>query len=921
MTRTIQRQRLSTALLASTILTATPFAAAAQQPTDEIIVRGVNIPDEKRSTPEISNVLDEEALLRTGDDDIAAALGRVAGLSVSDGFVFVRGLNERYTSATINGSPLPSPEPLRRTIPLDLFPTSVLSGSLVQKTYSPEFSGEFGGGAIDLRTKSLPEEFFYEVKGTVGVDDIATFSEAPIYDGGRRDWTGWDDGTRNIPGALEPFFGTNINSLPIEQRAAIAQDFDNSKTLILSEDDLPVNYGVESSIGHRIDVSQDLSLGFVASAGYSNNWQVREGVRARGVGNAGDGTFQFSTNSLLLGSPDFIEQESGAGAPFQSDSEGGVTQSINEVQLNGLASVGAEFLDNHEVSVTGLFLRKTNKETRIEEGREGDGQFIRSEYAEWFENQVWQVQLRGDHLYPSLRDLGVSWRVAYGEAFRDSPYQRQTNYTREVQNGQLGPVFFEPSSNQINETTTIRFEKVEDENFDAGVDLNLPLFIADNNFELKAGGAFRDNHREALSREYIIDVDSAPNGGAYQQLRGDAVRADLALSDTIFENQILQLIQPGIGLPTDYTGDLDVRSGYVGVEGELGAYFRINAGGRYENSSQRVFTETAGVAGQGPEIEIKEDYFLPAVTLTWLPVGDLQVRGAYSQTIVRPQFRELGPSIFVDNESDLRFAGNPFLENSEIHNFDVRAEYYFGRGQFVTIGGFYKDIDKPIEEYLTTIGATPTTSFINAPSADLYGFEFEFEKRFLLADFFDYGFLETKDLILKANYTFSQSEVSADGDVTIFRSVTGGDVSNAFDVNDGEVIDGNGFIEDGRSLQGQSDHLFNLQIGYEDPEANSRATILVNFASERIFRVGSLASFGGGVTVEEPNVLERPPVTVDFVYNRGFEMYGGDYEIGLEIRNILGEDFDATQNLENDSVAFDRYDIGRTVSMSLKKRF
>jgi hypothetical protein len=75
----------------------------------------------------------------------------------------VRGLNERYSSATLNGSPLPSPEPLRRVAPLDLFPTSVLSGVVVSKTYSPEFSGEFGGGAINMTTKGLPNEAFLEI--------------------------------------------------------------------------------------------------------------------------------------------------------------------------------------------------------------------------------------------------------------------------------------------------------------------------------------------------------------------------------------------------------------------------------------------------------------------------------------------------------------------------------------------------------------------------------------------------------------------------------------------------------------------------------------------------------------------------------------------------------------------------------------
>ncbi|MEO1399087.1 MAG: TonB-dependent receptor plug domain-containing protein, partial [Pseudomonadota bacterium] len=175
--------RLSTFSL-SVLMTsvALPFSAAAQDTQiefdDEIIVRGVNIPDEKRATAEISNVLTDVKLQRTGDADIAGALRRVTGLSLSQGkFVVVRGLNERYSNLTLNGSPLPSPEPLRRVAPLDLFPTSIIRNVLVQKTFSPEYSGEFGGGLIELRTKAVPDESFLEFKTSIGLDLVTTGSD------------------------------------------------------------------------------------------------------------------------------------------------------------------------------------------------------------------------------------------------------------------------------------------------------------------------------------------------------------------------------------------------------------------------------------------------------------------------------------------------------------------------------------------------------------------------------------------------------------------------------------------------------------------------------------------------------------------------------------------------------------------------
>jgi outer membrane receptor protein involved in Fe transport len=131
------------------------------------------------------------------------------------------------------------------------------------------------------------------------------------------------------------------------------------------------------------------------------------------------------------------------------------------------------------------------------------------------------------------------------------------------------------------------------------------------------------------------------------------------------------------------------------------------------------------------------------------------------------------------------------------------------------------------------------------------------------------------------------------------------------------VVPATNFVTDGRSLQGQSNHLFNLQFGVEDVELNSRATFLVNWSSKRIRNVESFLS---GVTT--PVVVERPPLMVDFVYSRGFEKWGGEWEIGFEVRNILGDDYEATQDFADGATAlFDSYSLGRRFSMSLKREF
>ena len=197
--------------LAQDATVADPAVAVEEQPApvevetearqQTVVVRGQFIPDEKRNTSEVSALIDEGDFSLQGDGDAAAALARVAGIAAAeDEFIYVRGLNERYSTALLNGSPLPSSAPLRRVVPLNLFPTSTLKSVLVQKTYSPNLPGEFGGGTVDLRTKAVPDEPFLTVGVSAGIDVQTSLRDGLMYDGSETDWLGIDDGSRDRPG-------------------------------------------------------------------------------------------------------------------------------------------------------------------------------------------------------------------------------------------------------------------------------------------------------------------------------------------------------------------------------------------------------------------------------------------------------------------------------------------------------------------------------------------------------------------------------------------------------------------------------------------------------------------------------------------------------------------------------------------------
>ena len=871
-------------------LSAGSFAQEADDETgdelrqESVVVRGQFIPDEKRSTSEVSSLIDAGDFQVSGDSDAASALARVAGISTAeDRFVYVRGLNERYSSATLNGSPLPSPEPLRRVAPLDLFPTAVLRSILVQKTYSPDLPGEFGGGLVDIRTKTVPDEAFFEVSASVGGNTETTFQDGLLYDGGDIDFLGIADNQRDMPAIPDSGVDENFaRSLT-----------NNSSLLIIQEGTISPDFSLGATGGQRYDINNDISMGLLAAATYSNSWTTKQGTRGY-ADNAGDGL----------------------SARFQKD----LYSTENSVNVNAFATLGFDLYDNHEVRGTALLARSTDKEARTTQGIDFDDNFERDDNIEWFERQLWTTQISGEHFFPSLMDLKVEWRASYSEALRDAPSQFSILYQDSGQGLQtLANV----------DDTTFTFSRIDDDSTDLGIDLELPIvfggectFFCDTT--LKGGYAYVENDRFATSRIFGI-----------RGIQPSDSRIDYQFAALYASGQLDAESIGGDQFPEQYVATLEVDALYAGLDTQITPYIRGAIGARYERALQAVDTRTVG---GDPALNYVEscidreadgscDYeydILPAATITWNPLDDLQVRAGYSETLTRPQFRELAPTEFLNTETDVTFRGNPFLINSTIENYDVRAEYYFGRDQFITFGVFYKDMERPIEEVNNRTGDDPLTEFINVPAAELYGAEVEYEQVLPLYDMFGLSWFDGRDLTVKANYTWSDSEVEAGRnpqDLGLSSSQFCAQFPEECVVTNQQPLDpepfllpGAGLIEDGRRLQGQSEHLFNLQLVYEDPEARTEVNLLLNYASERI-------RSGEALALNIPAIIEEPPVTVDFVWNQGFDLYGGDYEFSFKVKNLFGESYEAYQERGGDRVDVDVYDIGTAVSLGLKRRF
>lgn len=841
-----------------------PVAASDQdQPSavGDIVVLGRFIPEQNRRSPEVAAFLTAEDLQRTGDGTAAEALTRVTGLSIVEGrFVYVRGLGERYSSALLNGSPLPSPEPLQRVVPLDLFPSEILAGVTVQKTYSVAYPGEFGGGVIDLTTISAPSKPFFNFKSSLGVNSETTAREGLVYFGSRTDFTGFDDGTRDVPGPLRLAFqsgrrvvaGADFSNDDLRR---IGQSLENAPLRLLQKEETPVNFGFQASGG----LSEQLgfgTLGLVFVAGYDNKWQSREGVRQEGYIDEG-------------------ELKVGTDYQFQS------TQ--NDIGLNLLGGVSLEAGD-HEVRWTNFYTRNTTKEARTRAGFNYlSGNVVRDDYTEWSVRQLFSTQLAGEHFFGEAWE--AKWRLAYAKTTRDAPYETRFGY------GQLpdGTFVHNIQSNRIS------FSELDDDLLSGGLDLSYRLNLSGGREAVfSVGAASSDNTRTSQQRDLRF---VAPNGLSTDQVKS---RVDYLFSDYNI-GPYLQIEEvTGSNGAAAYEADLRVHAAYAQIQAELIPTVNFTAGVRYEDGRQSVTPRDlfGGTTGFLPST-IEEAYALPAATVTWNFAEDMQLRAGASKTIGRPQFRELAPQQYTDVESDRTFIGNPYLLDTEITNYDLRYEWYFARQQYLTLGVFYKLLEKPIESSVVDQGASISQTFLNAPEAVVQGAEIELKKYF---EFPSAGldFVANKRWLMSGNYTYSNSEVRVgEGDMVITQNSLGVAQPASF------------YVVDGSRLQGQSDHVANLQLGWEDDTARSQATLILNYVSERTSARGRPG---------EPDLVQDPGVFLDFVYRKDFEVMGRELGLGIELRNLLRTDYDEYQEL-GQKVRVNNYDLGASATVSLTARF
>lgn len=806
--------------------------------------------DEKRASPVVAETLGAEQIARTGDSDAATTLKRVTGLTLVDGrFVYVRGLGERYSSVSLNGAPIPSPDPTRRVVPLDLFPTDLLDGVVVQKGYTPDMPGEFGGGAVMLRTRDVPGKFFARVNATLGYQDGTSFDDGYTYEGGGRDWTGHDDGQRELPASLaaataggrvlRPQTPLNPDGATSAQLERYGEDVAAAGYGVRRET-LPPDAGFSAAVGNRWAIGDTSRLGFIAALRYQQGWDRNEEIRR---------TFQAS--SAGLEPADRLQ----------------IDDTRRQVDLSAFLNLGYEINQQHRFSATSILLRQTEDRTKLSDGVQDDQEALFSELR-WTENQLFAQQFGGTHLFPAAHDLALDWQYTWARATRTEPNTRKYRYDRDSQ-GEL-------AFSQRSDSNLMSWAELDDHQRGLNLKGKLPFDFNAGTLDIAFGAERVERDRDASLRSFSFSAA----GPLARDPATLALPVDQVLSPANIGEDGFVLTEST--LPTDnYSATQTLTAAFLGIDANLAQMYRIALGVRREKNDQAVTTFSLSNPDAPPVVAGENTgSTLPVAAFTWAYDEKAQLRAGYSETLSRPDFRELSPAPYLDPLLDVQVVGNPELVSAGIRNYDLRWEYYFSPVESLSVGTFLKEFDNPIEKTRLP-GTGVLLSLDNARSARNYGVELDVTKGLeFVADWPGFRSVhgDWANWTLGFNYARIKSSIQLDP-----RSAS-------FQTN----LD--------RPMQGQSPYVTNLQIGHHSGDGSRETTLLYNVSGRRIAAVG---------VAGQPDIYEEAFRQLDLQYRRDL---GSDWSLKLRLRNLL----DPVARYTQGSEITREYRKGRGVLLTLE---
>ena len=757
----------------------------------------------QKNTNTVASVISSETIKRSPDRNTAEILKRTPGASIQEGkYIVVRGLADRYNQAMLNGILLTSTEPDRKTFSFDLFPAQIIDNIIINKAFVPELPGEWAGGLIQVNTKDIPNKDFFNVQVSTSYNTITTGKDFFKDKGGKTDWYGIDDGTRSLPVGYTT--KSNFDTASIGFKTAMGKTMSNNwvpvKTTAAPNFAVQLNGGFSGLLFGK-------KIGGMIGANFAKNLKFQDNLNQQN-------TLEANKFSTIYKYAD--------------------EKYIQDINMGAIAGLSMYLNPLNKISYKAIVNVKSNNAYTQRSGNEySRGDLMRANEFTFAQNTFFTNQLNGEHSLNS--QLKLNWYGAFNILDSYSPDQRRILYTKSATGSD--PYVLNISNSLSQQSGSRIYQNLSDYIYTAGGDVTYKikqqtvkfgyLFqVKDRLYDAKLFANFLPKDNPTL-RALPPEVVFAPENfgtGTDNKFGFDAIK----------------------GRNFRYLANTILNAGYLQFDNKLSEKLRIVWGLRVEDYDQLV----GSVKTWDPRhTHSKVTDYLPGLNTTFKISKNSNLRITGSQTVIRPELRELSFLNIFDFDLNASVQGNPSLKRTKITNTDIRYEVYPGSGEVFTAGVFYKNFVNPIEQIFSEgSGGSSTFSFQNAKKAVTYGLELEARKKI------------NKYFTFQANASFINSKIKDEN------------------------------LKLDRQLQGQSPYLVNVGLLYDVAEKGFNATLLFNQIGERIYLVGDMQAGSAS-----PDIYEAPRSLIDFQMSK--KILKSKAEIKFTISDILNQEQVFYQNL------------------------
>lgn len=769
--------------------------------------------NQRKKSNTISDGISSEQIKKSNDASTSEALRRIPGVTLLDNkFIFVRGTSERYSNAQLNNASLSSTEPEKKSFAFDLIPTNLVSNTVVVKSFTPDIAGDFAGGTVQVNTIDFPDKLKINLSYSSSISTNTSFKDFNTYQGGGNFW-----GLGNSHRKLPDNFPTNLTNTNYSRDEINSFAGKLKNVWSPTNKKAPNNNNFALSVGDMFTIFNQ-QIGFVTAFSFRNGYK-NSTIERNEYEASGEPRFSFK----------------------------GI-QSSYSTMMGGLVNLTYKISDFHKVSSKNTYNHTSDDEVSVLNGANysdaGKDQIQNA--LRFVEREVFSSQLTGEHLLPSLYNLKLEWKSFYSNSSRDEPDYRRVIYGRDL--GTNDPFFailgFQPNLKNGGRFFSHLFDKSKG----ASLDLSLSAPYA----KYKFGGYVEKKNRNFTSRLISVIINAPGNG--FTDFNLLYLPLDKIFSPDNFRRNAFSMDEYQNGT-NNYTAKHEIVAGYGMIEIPVkifGEDVTFISGARLENSLQQI--NSFDLSGRIPlSYQLKKIDILPSLHVIHRLNENTNIRLSYSQTVNRPELRELAPFSYYDFATQTSLTGNPNLRRALIRNYDLRFEIFPGLGELLSVSTFYKTITDAIEKVVVSgVALGSERTFTNSEFAKIYGVELE--GRIALSFLGDYF----KNVSINGNYSRIKSIVNVKAtETTIARNQ--------------------------RPLQGQSPYVLNFGIFFVEPSLGTSFNLMYNRIGERIVEVA---------TLYEDDVIEQPRDVIDFTIAQTIYT---NFEIKFGIKDLLAKEQVFTQ--------------------------